>query len=60
MEGGGQSQIRWFFTRPVVTVPATKANKWAKHYKKKCQKLTSPQVRQGKKHFRRRGFPLEV
>lgn len=59
---GGQSQITWFLTRLLVTDQAAKANKWAKHclIRKLCQKLASAQVRQGKKHFKGRGFPLEV
>lgn len=41
MEGGGQSQIRWFFTRLLVRHQATKTNRWAKHFliKKNPQKI---------------------
>lgn len=38
MEGGGQSQIRWFFTRPLLTDQATKTTKWVKHFLVKKKK----------------------
>lgn len=46
MEGGGQSQIRWFFTRPLLTDQATKTNKWVKHFlvKKKKKNLSETDI----------------